>query len=68
MSTWASSNFQLPCRAWTIVDRYGRMIINPIATRERAERLAGENIHGTYIQAKNQGYRVIQIEMREIEG
>ena len=44
------------------------MVINPVAMRERAERLAGENIHGTYHQAKNQGYRVIQIEMREIEG
>jgi hypothetical protein len=68
MSTWASSNFQLPCRAWTIVDRYGRMVINPVAVRERAERLAGENINATYHKAKALGYRVIQIEMREIEG
>ena len=68
MSTWASSNFQLPCRAWTVVDKYGRMTINPVATRERAERLAGENIHSTYHKAKSQGFRVIQIDMKEIEG
>lgn len=68
MSTWASSNFQLPCRAWTVVDKYGRMVINPVSLEDRAKRLAGENINSTYVQAKNQGYRVIQIEMKEIEG
>lgn len=62
MTSWCS--FNLPCTAWVVLDKDGRMITTPSMHKASAERLAAENIGGTLKKALSLGYRIVEIEMR----
>lgn len=62
MTSWCS--FNLPCKAWVVLDKDGQMITTPMMHKTSAERMAAENIRGTLKKALSQGYRIVQIEMR----
>jgi ABC-type phosphate transport system auxiliary subunit len=64
--SWSSVIAPLPCRAWAVIGPEGALITNPLSSRENAERLAGDNIRGTLRQAIKRGYRVAEIEIREV--
>jgi len=62
--SWSDVREKLPARAWTILNRDGRMILDPVRSREIAERMAGENVGGSLRKALKHGYRVVEVEIR----
>lgn len=61
--SWSALKEPLPCRAWTIIDSNGRMILSPVQHKESAERMAAENVGGSLRKAIAKGYRIVEIEI-----
>lgn len=62
--SWSSIRQPLPCTGWTILNPDGRMILDPVPTKEIAERLAGDNVGGSLKKALKRGYLIVEIQMR----
>lgn len=60
--------FQLPQKAWTIIDPKGQMILVPVHNEETAKHMAAQNVQSTWQRAERLGFKVVPIMMQVTDG
>jgi hypothetical protein len=63
--SWSTLKGPLPVRGWAVIAADGSLVTHPVE-RAGAERLMAENVGGSRRVALRRGFRVAEVEVREV--